>query len=100
MLFAAVELGRYGAPLGNGAQNAVGAALGFQHFFNEKRSQIVVEAGFRSDTNNTDQAAIAIASRFETAIGRNNILRLDAFITGRENGEPASGARVEWLIKF
>lgn len=100
LLFAAVELGRYGAPLGNGAQNAVGAALGFQHFFNEKRSQIVVEAGFRSDTNNTDQAAIAIASRFETAIGRNNILRLDAFITGRENGEPASGARVEWLIKF
>jgi hypothetical protein len=100
LLFAAVELGRYGAPLGNGAQNALGAALGFQRFFNEKRSQVVVEAGFRSDTNNTDQAALAIASRFETAIGQNNILRLDAFLTGRENGEPASGARVEWLIKF
>ena len=100
LLFAAVELGRYGAPLGNDAPNAVGAALGYQHFFNEKRSQIVIEAGFRSDTNDTDRGAVAIASRFETAIGRNNILRLDAFITGQENRGPASGARVEWLIKF
>ena len=100
LLFAAVELGRYGAPLGNGAQNAVGGSLGYQHFFHEKRSQIVVEAGYRSDTNDTDRAAVAIASRFETAIGRNNILRLDAFLTGRENSGPASGARVEWLIKF
>jgi len=100
LLFAAVGLGRYGAPLGNDAQHAVGAALGYQHFFNEKRSQIVVEAGFRSDTKDSDQGAVAIASRFETAIGRNNILRLDAFIAGQESRGPASGARVEWLIKF
>ncbi len=100
LLFAAVGLGRYGAALGNDAQSAVGAALGYQHFFNEKRSQIVVEAGFRSDTNDTDESAIAIAARFETAIGQNNILRLDAFLTGQEDREPASGVRVEWLIKF
>lgn len=100
LLFAAVELGRYGAPLGNDAQNAVGSAVGFQHFWDEKRSQIVVEAGFRSDTNDTDESAIGIASRYEKAIGRNNILRLDAFITGQEGKGPASGARVEWLIKF
>lgn len=100
LLFAAVGLGRYGAPLGNDAQNAVGAALGYQHFFNGIRSQVVVEVGFRSDTNDTDESAVAIASRFETAIGRNNILRLDAFITGQEHRGPASGARIEWLIKF
>ncbi|MCB9848207.1 MAG: hypothetical protein H6814_07305 [Phycisphaeraceae bacterium] len=100
LLFAAVGLGRYGAPLGNSAQDAAGASLGFQHFFNEKRSQVVVEAGFRSDTNNTDRSAVAVAGRFETAIGRNNILRLDAFLTGQENSGPASGARVEWQIKF
>jgi len=41
-----------------------------------------------------------VATRIETAIGRNNILRLDAFITGQENRGPATGARVEWQIKF
>ena len=100
LLFAAVGLGRYGAPLGNSAQNAFGAALGYQHIFNDLRSQIVVETGFRSDTNNTDQGALALAAKFETAIGQHNILRLDAFITGQEGQGPASGARVEWLIKF
>lgn len=100
LLFAAVGLGRYGAPLGNSAQDAVGAALGYQHFFHEKRSQIVLEAGFRSDTDDSDQSAVAVATRFQTAIGQNNILRLDAFITGQEDNGPASGARVEWLIKF
>jgi len=100
LLFAAVGLGRYGAALGNDAQEAAGAALGYQRFFNEKRSQIVFEAGFRSDTDGSDQSAVAIASRFQTAIGRHNILQLDAFITGQEDRGPAMGARVEWQIKF
>ncbi len=98
--FAAVGLGRYGAPLGNAAQNAVGGAIGYQHFFNEKRSQIVVEAGVRSDTNNTDASAAALSAGFQTAIGQNNIFRIDAFVAAQENREPASGVRAEWQIKF
>jgi len=101
LLFAAVDLGRYGAPLGNDARHAVGGVLGIQHFFNNKRSQVVLEAGFRSDTSDTtDQSAVAIASRFETAIGQNHILRLDAFLTGQDGRGMASGVRIEWQIKF
>ena len=51
ILFDAVELGRYGAALGNRADNAVGGSLGYQAFFNRTRQQLIVELGGRKNTN-------------------------------------------------
>ena len=100
VLFAAVGIGRYGAPLSNDAQNAVGAALGYQHFFDEKRRQVIVEAGFRADTDNSGANAISIASQLQMAVGQHSIFSVSGFVTGQENDDAAIGARVEWLIKF
>ena len=52
ILFAAVGLGRYGAALGNRADNAVGGSLGYQMFFKRTRQQLIVELGGRKHTNN------------------------------------------------
>ena len=50
ILFAARGLGRFGAPLGNGADDSLGAAIGYQMFFDDKRRQLVLELGGRKDT--------------------------------------------------
>lgn len=100
VLFAAVGIGRYGAPLSNDAQNAAGAALGYQHFFHEKRRQVIIEAGIRADTDNSDDNAVSVASSFQMAVGQHSIFSVSGFLTGQENDDAAAGARVEWLIKF
>jgi hypothetical protein len=100
LLYAAVGMGRYGAPLGNDPARSVGVSLGYQHFFNENRSQIVVEVGGRADTDDSDRGAVAIGARYEQAIGQHVILRLDGFIAGRERAAASSGLRMELMVKF
>ena len=102
ILFAAVGLGRYGAALGNGADNAVGGSLGYQKFLDRTRKQLIVELGGRKNTNNREDRSGAFAAglRYQQAVGRHFIARLDAFGAVQEERDPAYGARLEWLTKF
>ncbi|MCY4614092.1 MAG: hypothetical protein OXB94_10800 [Nitrospira sp.] len=102
ILFAAVGLGRYGAALGNGADNAVGGSLGYQKFLDRTRKQFIVELGGRKNTNNREDRSGAFAAglRYQQAVGRHFIARLDAFGAVQEERDPAYGARLEWLTKF
>jgi len=100
LLFAAVGLGRYGAPLGNRANKAVGSALGYQMFFGGKRRQVTVEVGGRDGTDGTGHSIAAAGSRFQQAIGRHLILVLDAFVLEQQNHDHGYGGRTEILCKF
>ena len=102
ILFAAVGLGRYGAALGNRADNAAGGSLGYQMFFNRTRQQLIVELGGRKNTNNRvdNSGAYAAGLRYQQAIGQHYIVRVDAFGAVQEERDPAYGARLEWLTKF
>lgn len=102
ILFAAVGLGRYGAALGNRADNAAGGSLGYQMFFDRTRKQLIVELGGRENTNNQvdKSGAFAAGVRYQQAVGRHFIAQLDAFGAVRDGRDPAYGARLEWLTKF
>ncbi len=102
ILFAAVGLGRYGAALGNQADNAVGGSLGYQMFFNRTRQQLIVELGGRTQTHNRVVAGDAFAAglRYQHAVGRHFVVQVDTFGAVREERDPAYGARLEWLTKF
>jgi len=100
LLFSAAGLGRYGAPLSNAANDAVGASIGYQMFFDDLRQQVVVELAGRSDTDNSGQAAIATGIRYQKAIGQHLIFIIDSFIAGSESRGVSPGARVELLTKF
>lgn len=100
ILFAAVGLGNYGAALGNRADHAAGGSLGYQMFFDGTRKQLTFEVGARTDTNGTDQGAIAGGARYQQAIGQHTILVLDAFTGYRENIDETFGLRSEIRIKF
>ena len=102
ILFAAVGLGRYGAALGNRADNAAGGSLGYQKFFDGTRRQLIIELGGRKNTNDrvADSDAFAAGLRYQQAIGQHYVVRVDAFGAVREGRDPAYGARLEWLTKF
>lgn len=100
ILFAAVGLGRYGAALGNRADDAIGGSIGYQKFFNHQRTQLVLEIGGRVGTADTTTDAVAIGARLQHAIGRRYLIQIDGFIADEENRDLGSGLRSEFLVRF
>ncbi len=105
ILFAAVGLGRYGAPLGNDADNAVGAALGYQWFLDkEKQSQLIFELGGRDQTKNVrGSGAAAFGVRYQKAFHHGNfhwLLIVDGFVGAQESRDTLNGGRIEAQFKF
>lgn len=100
ILFAAVGLGDYGAAMSNRADDVVGAALGYQMFFNDERTQLIFEIGGRLGTRAEVENQAAVGARLEQAIGARFILRLDGFVSVQENGDPGVGARTEFVTQF
>ena len=100
ILFGAVGIGSYGAPLGNEVGSAAGGALGYQMFFAEKRRTLTVEVGGRDGWGSNESGAVAGGLRLEQAIGRRLIVRTDGFLGHREGADFGWGARAELLVKF
>lgn len=100
LLFAAVGLGNYGAPLSNRADEVAGGAIGYQKIWNDARTQVVVELGGRKGTDEDVDDAVALGARFQQAIGNRFILRLDAFARWQEDLGEGFGARTELLTRF
>lgn len=109
VLFAAPGIGRIGAPLGNGADDAVGAAIGHQMFFNHTRQQLIVEVGGRTRYRTPSEAPgtlsgddmAGIGFRFQAAAMQRLVIVLDA-IAARDFGMNDTDvlARVELVIKL
>ena len=69
-------------------------------FFQGARRQLILEAGLRSDTDGTDRRQAAIGARFQQALGKRFVVRLDAYVADRERFDTGYGGRVELLVKF
>ena len=100
ILFAAVGLGRYGAPLGNRADDSAGLAFGYQKFLHDTRRQVIIELGGRHGTIGIDDGALALGGRYQQAIGRHLVLRFDAFGSTYEARDDGWGGRVEMVVQF
>ncbi len=100
ILFAAVGLGRYGAPLGNRPNDSVGGAIGRQWFFDDTRKQVVLELGGRYSTKGTGLTAGALGARYQQAMGQHWVLQLDVFGSLVHDGDEGYGARAEIRFEF
>lgn len=109
VLFASLGLGRYSAALNNQPDDALGSALGYQMFFNEKRQHVLFEVGGRYANEDTGQRAVAIGASFQTAVGNRNVLRFDTYLNyGVDRGTVDTvetenygvGARAEWQLRL
>lgn len=104
ILFAAQGLGAYGAPLGNRANDAVGAAVGYQKFIGGTDKQLTFELGGRVRTRTPqffDQPnSIAGAVRYQMKLSQHFVLIFDTFVGFPEDRDTAYGFRSELLLKF
>lgn len=101
ILYNPVGMGRYGIPLGQSIEDSLGATLGYQMFLDGIDSQLIFEIGARSRIHGgPDRSAIGFGARYQRAIGRRHVLRLDAFQAGQERLGFAYGFRMEWMVKF
>ncbi len=102
LLYQAVGLGTYGAPLGNRANETVGFALGYQHFMDDADKQLILEVGGRGPTGDSgsDRSEFGLGLRYQAALNQHAILVLDGYGTYDDNDETGVGARVELRIKF
>lgn len=100
ILFGAVGIGSYGAPLGNSVGDAAGGALGYQMFFANNRRSLTLELGGRDGWSGGQRSAFAAGFRLEQALGRRIVARVDSFLGHREGADLGWGARFEILYKF
>lgn len=101
ILFAAVGMGRYGAALGNQATDSYGMGLGWQIYFDhDKRKQLILETGFRNNTQNNIGDAVAVAARYQQAFGNRLIGVLEGYYTERRLLDGIQGVRTELRVKF
>ena len=100
ILFASPGIGSLGSPLPNDANEAVGAAIGYQLFFNDTRTQLILEIAGRTDTDDTQREASAVGFRLQQALGRRFVLVFDAFGAEQKTLDNAWGVRIELLIKI
>ncbi|MGH8614596.1 MAG: hypothetical protein ACREYF_21860 [Gammaproteobacteria bacterium] len=101
ILYAPVGMGSYGVPLGQPIDDTVGTAIGYQMFLDGIDSQLILELGARTSTKSSrEEDVLGLGARYQRAIGRHHVLRLDAFVAAQEGDDLSYGLRTEWMIKF
>ncbi len=101
ILFASPGIGRYGAALNPDPKRSLGGALGYQMFFNQKRTQLIAELGGRASTaDGTRDDAVAGALRVQQALFNRVILLAEGFVGKRESFDVGFGSRFEVIVKF
>ncbi|MCB1692325.1 MAG: hypothetical protein KDI19_06130 [Pseudomonadales bacterium] len=101
ILFQAIGMGRYGAPLGNRADDAFGGAVGYQWFIDPIKNQFIFEIGGRSSTrSDVDASAVAAGVRYRHVLGQHIVAQFDVFGAWNENRSNSYGTRVEMRVEF
>ncbi len=100
ILFEAPGLGSIGSPLRNDTNRLLAGALGVQHFFSHRRGQIVFELAGRSRHDEFRERTIAVGVRFQHAVGRHVIVRVDGYAGDDREDDNFAGGRTELILKF
>ncbi len=82
------------------ADKVVGGSLGYPWLLDPYRRQLVFEAGGRKRASSEIDDDAAIGGRFQQAIGRRLILRVDAFASAQEDRDEGFGVRSELQVRF
>jgi hypothetical protein len=99
--FAAIGLGRYGAPISNRTSEAAGGAVGYRWLVgNNERTHFTAELGGRHSTEPGGDDSMSLSGRYQQAIGQHTILQLDLFGSLQESRDPGFGGRIELRYTF
>lgn len=104
LLYEAVGLGTFGSAFGQDPRDAVGFALGYQHFIfgEEADQQLIVEVGGRTPTSSDsdEPGVLGVGARYQRSLNQHAIFVLDGYVTQDENGDTGYGARSEIRVKY
>lgn len=101
ILYAAIGLGGFPGALDGSPDRSGGASVGYQHFFGGTRTQLIVELGGRKDlSGGLNRGMMAAGARFQQALFKRFIVRVDAFVAKQEQLQEVGGAHVEFSIQF
>ena len=88
-----------GVDLGRPEPPAAGGAVGYQMFFNNERTQLVLEIGGREPTTSHQKGAIGFGSRLQFALWDRYRLQFDGFGSDMEGGITGAGLRSEFSVQ-
>jgi len=100
ILFAATGLGDFGPALDDSAVRSIGAALGYQMFFDALRQQLVLEAGTRVRTTSPTGAQGAVGFQWEQALLQNFVWTVGGSYTVQESIPNGWGLRSSLTVQF
>lgn len=101
ILFASPGIGFVGAPIENTTDHdSVGGAIGYQKYFDERRKQVILEVGGRTDYDGSDRTRLGVMARYQQAISTRYVWRVDAYYVSRESLDEKRGIRTEFVVQF
>ena len=100
ILFASPNLSLYGAEINPFTDDNVGAALGYQAFWDNKRRNVVFEVAAKHDYDGKNFDSVGLGFQLQQAVGRHVQLQLEAFYTFNGERDDGSGARAEFLVVY
>ncbi|MCH9019262.1 MAG: hypothetical protein IIA73_02720 [Proteobacteria bacterium] len=100
ILFASPNLSTYGAEINPFTDDVVGAAIGYQAFWDHKRRNLILELAGRHDTDGDGFDSLGVGFQLQQAVGQHVQLQLEGFYTGNDSRDNGSGARFEILIVY
>jgi hypothetical protein len=102
LMFGAVGLGGYGSGLSNQTNEAVGMAIGYQHFLDGQFSkrQVSAEIGGRISTDGNSRSGGGISARYQHGLDQHSIIRVEGFVGVYDDSTTGAGLRCEWMYQF
>jgi hypothetical protein len=99
-LFASPVAGLVGSPLSNTAKDVAGGAIGYQHFIDDNKSQLIFELAGRKDTNNSGQGMVALGGEYLHALDNRTSIQFSAFVSDGENRQVGYGGNILWRLRL
>ncbi|MGI9406605.1 MAG: hypothetical protein ACR2O4_09550, partial [Hyphomicrobiaceae bacterium] len=101
VLFASPNLSLYGAEINPfTGDDVIGAAVGYQAFWDNNRRNLILEIAGRHDLAGTEFDSLGMGFQLQQAVGQHVQLQLEGFYTFNEGREDGSGARAEVQVVY
>ncbi len=103
ILFASPNLSTYGAEINPFTEDdVIGAAIGYQAFWDNKRRNLIMEVAGRHDLSGRPEAfdSLGVGLQLQQAVGRHVQLQFETFYTLNEGRDDGAGARAEVQVVY
>ena len=100
ILFASPGLGNYLAEINPFTDDDVGAAIGYQAFWDSNRRNLILEIAGKHDYGGNGFDSLGFGAQLQQAVGRHVQLTFEAFYTLNEDRDDGAGARGEVQVVY